>query len=197
MYVNRIDRINIPDFIEAWDRGYASVDNIQIKRSKEGNLNSLGDPLSSFAPVVTKHHPLFFNFVEEGIQALAKKIVIDFNCITFSSCQGHPAYRTHGGFSALRPRGLSILPRNNAELQEICKKLKRVCDQTNTEMASEYVVVEVKKERLEVRNNGYTKYWQSIDLTFIPLVNASASYFDVIGEIYQAFLKNLSNSVTM
>ncbi len=64
-------------------------------------------------------------------------------------------------------------------------------------MASEYVVVEVKKERLEVRNNGYTKYWQSIDLTFIPLVNASASYFDVIGEIYQAFLKNLSNSVTM
>lgn len=88
MYVNRIDRINIPDFIEAWDRGYASVDNIQIKRSKEGNLNSLGDPLSSFAPVVTKHHPLFFNFVEEGIQALVKKLSLTLTISLFLAVRG-------------------------------------------------------------------------------------------------------------
>jgi len=150
--------------------------NPYLQRVKKSKLKKLNDGFDYYRD---KHGRLYLFFVAAYYDELEQLI------------------KTHGGFSELRPRGLSILPRNDAELQEIFEELKRVCDQTNAEMASEYVFVEVKKERLEIRNSGYTKYWKSIDLTFTPLVNASASYFDVIEEIYQAFLKNLSNSVTM
>jgi hypothetical protein len=199
MSQNLISDLDILNFIKAWDGGADVVNNVptQVQASENGNLNSSGDPMSAVAPVVTKHHPLFFSFVEQGVQALVKKIVIDLNYVTFSSCQGHPAYNAHGEWSELRPRGLSILPRHKAELQEIVTELQHICDQTNAEMTSEYVVVEVKKERLEVFNDGYIKHWQCIELTFTPLINDSKVYFDVLEEIYQAFLKNLSNSVTM
>lgn len=198
MRINKIYDLHIPDFIEAWDRGLDVVEHTSIEKIREsenGNLNIGGTPFSISAPVVMKNHPLFFHFVEQGVRSLVKKIVIDLNHITFSSCQGHPVYHSDKGSTVLRPRNVSILPREATESQKILQALGYVCHETNASQQSTYITTEVNTARLEVCNHGYTKYWPSIDINFSPLVDDATLYFEELEEIYQTFLEKLSDLI--
>ena len=196
MLINRITGLDIKEFIQNWDnpQSYRNTINHEAKKSIIGNINNTGDPASAAAPVVTRYHPEFFSFVEEGVLDLVKLVIHNLNYITFLSCQGHPAYYANHKLIELRPRQVSILPRNEGEAEEIWLLFHKTCQKTNKAIRTDKLLTKVEKQRLEIFNKEYTRYWMTISLTFEPLDCTSEAYFKDLEEVYRSFLRHLSTT---
>lgn len=109
---------NVKAFIANWDSGGALTDgrNAQHSVSVYGNINTSGAHDEKSAPILCPAHPKFFEVIEPGVHELVRILVSKFDLITYTSCEGH-CYPE--GIAECNERNVGILPRSNAELEQV------------------------------------------------------------------------------
>jgi uncharacterized protein len=114
--INRME--DVDDFVAAWDlpshprnRG-----DIEMHRTRFGNINSTGQPGNYFGPALSRWHPRFVEAIEHGVRELVLELTGRRGWISYTSCEGHQ----YGGLD-IRPveRYVGLLPRSEVEAQSI------------------------------------------------------------------------------
>jgi hypothetical protein len=159
------------------------ISSLTVKRSELDNLNTDGTPNCRAGPVVTRWHPEFFSCIEEGVRDLVEVLVSRMDCITYSSCQGHPG--VPGGVIA-RERCVGIVPRDQAELESVLAVLEQAARNTNLEFHSQEVQIVLDRDALT--SDGSSR--ACIDVRFACLRDVNG-YFRELEPMYRHFLDEL------
>jgi hypothetical protein len=176
----------IKEFIQSWDDCFVEVTETDIfATSPQGNINSAGTSACYNSPVFPKYHRYFKKSLELGIRELAIALILKFNCITYSSCQGHCATTD----AAMRPRYVAILPRNPQEYERFFNLFHHLAKLTNQEIPDLSVQVAIGGDTLESENC----VMPGITLFFVSNQSDEAVYFQDVEIAYQKILEILQN----
>lgn len=136
----------LKEFIESWeDRFVEPTELDRVRESPQGNINSEGTSACGDSPTFPKYHRYFKKSLEPGVRELAIALIQKFDCITYSSCQGH--FSTPD--AAMRPRYVAILPRNEEEYQRLFNILNHLAKLTNSLVPNSAVTVAIGEDRVE------------------------------------------------
>jgi hypothetical protein len=115
-------------FREEWDHARriegASFENA---RSQQGHINVEGSARCLSSLIFTPAAPQFWSALEPGIRPLVIFLIEALECITYSSCEGHPP--TDDGYP-MRGRHVGILPRDAAENARLLGVLRNAAEAT-------------------------------------------------------------------
>ena len=176
----------IKEFIQSWDDCFVEVTDTDIfATSPQGNINSDGTSACYNSPVFTKYHRYFKKSLELGVRELAIALILKFNCITYSSCQGHAATND----AAMRPRYVAILPRNPQEYERFFNLFHHLAKLTNQEIPNNSVKVAIGEDPLESEDC----VMPGITLFFLYDQSDEALYFQDVEITYQTLLEILNN----
>ncbi|MBO0347740.1 hypothetical protein J0895_01165 [Phormidium pseudopriestleyi FRX01] len=174
----------LKEFIASWDDRFVEENPGEIFReSPLGNINTEGTAACADSPILSKYHRYFKKSIEPGVRDLTVALIIKFNCITYSSCQGH--FSTSK--SQMRPRYVGILPRDIAEYHYLFEPLKNIADLTNGRLPQNPVQVVLTPDTLESENCVMPCF----NLFFISKIPDEITYFQELEAVYQTFLKLL------
>jgi hypothetical protein len=99
-------------FRQEWDsRRPRAGHGLENAKSEEGHINVEGKARCLSAAIFTPAAPEFWGAVEPGVRPLVTFLIERLNCITYSSCEGHPPL---DGFP-MRERHVGILPRDEED----------------------------------------------------------------------------------
>ncbi|MCT7957459.1 hypothetical protein [Laspinema palackyanum] len=178
----------LKEFIASWDDRFVDENPAEtFRESPLGNINTDGTAACADSPILSKYHRKFKKSIEPGVRDLTIALILKFNCITYSSCQGHLATSK----SQMRPRYVGILPRDLTEYHSLFEQLKTVADLTNTRLAQNPVQVVLTPDTLESENCVMPCF----NLFFISQSADEATYFQEVEGVYQTFLKLVSDRV--
>ncbi len=151
-------------FVRRWDkRRERHSAPISLPCSSAGNINFFGTSDLWIAPVVTRWHPSFADCLENNVKDLVFLLVERLDCITYSSCQGHPRFDTSDDPPL---RYVSILPRHEDEYESLMHSLGEVAHYTNTRLPLGLcVAVEIRKRRVLTSDGPAV---EGIDFVFAP-----------------------------
>lgn len=125
------------DLVRGWDASCsAGADLGHPAPGINGNINVDGGAATRSAQVYAKSHPSFWSSIEEGIRPLVQCIAKRRGWVTYTSCEGHPAY----GGTEIRVRHVGILPRTGGEAAEISDALAKAVLAAETVQAQAAVV---------------------------------------------------------
>lgn len=173
---------NLRFFIRLWDsKKQSSSQPIKIGISDDGNYNFTGAEDSFTAPALTRWHPSFALCIEPGVRELVICLIEKFNCITFSSCEGHNSSAT-GVFSA---RHVSIVPRNNAEFTRYTQIFSEIAAQINKDLPCSVII----ESRKIMTNDGPTR--NSVDIIFGGHIQTTHNVGKDLEDVYMAFLEKI------
>ena len=176
----------IKEFIQSWDDCFVEVTDTDVfSRSPQGNINSDGTSACYNSPAFTKYHRYFKKSLEPGIQELAIALILKFNCITYSSCQGH--YSTAD--AAWRPRYVAIIPRNPQEYEQFFNLFHRLANLINQQIPHNSVQVAIGDDTLESENC----LMPGITLFFVSDQSDESLYFQNVEIAYQKALEVVQN----
>jgi hypothetical protein len=173
--MNRLN--NLRAFLRHWDMPLMqSLVEEDVTFSASGNINMAGSSLNG-APshTLTAKDPRFYEFIEGGVRALVKALIEKFDCITYSSCEGHPGVP---GQSVFEPRHVGIIPRDYDEYMVLHKALIYLTARVNaylcwpTSHHDVYIVTRI--EPIE-SDDGPALY--GLDLYFYMLGDDEQKYF--------------------
>lgn len=106
----------LADFRAEWDRKRPSARAAAtVAEGDHGHINVEGSASCLSGAIFTPADPEFLRSIEEGIRPLVTLLVEDLDCITYSSCEGHPP----AGEARMRVSHVGILPRDDADRARI------------------------------------------------------------------------------
>jgi hypothetical protein len=168
-------------FITRWntheEQQYPALDRVVV--GVAGNINYTGEPACSSSLMLTRWHPNFSDVVEPGVRDLVAVLIERLDCITYSSCEGHPATET----SEMRCRHVGIVARSRHELERFKGVLVRAAE------IGEERSVEVVAEVVQIESDGDDGI--GIDVVFRPSSIDDFGYFDELGAVTRDFATRL------
>jgi hypothetical protein len=174
-------------FIKQWDEEKEPVKSYRKNLSKSGNEIPELSSKQSFAYILTKQEHEFENSIEVGVRKLVILLIEKMDCITYSSCEGHPAINNEIKF---RYRHIGIIPRNDLELIYFSQILQLIADFTNNRMKIPIRVV-VTKEFVTSEDT----IRPCIDVWFIPTIKDQDIYFEYLDLVYQEFINEIMDNI--
>lgn len=124
-----------------------TLDDFLVRWDQPASLTASGrrvrGPAGGGAPVYARHHPRFHESLEAGVRPLVLALVEHFDCVTYSSCEGHPASRRR----VMRPLHVGVVGRTAAEHARLREQLQSLIRrvQSRTFVRGASVRVEVGK----------------------------------------------------
>jgi hypothetical protein len=173
--------VGLHGLIRRWSsRAELEASKIELRISREGNINSRGDTESPTAAVFTVWHPMFHDALEPGIKELVVLLVEKLGCITYSSCQGHPPASEHAEFPL---RHVSFITRksHNHALEVLQLAARNVNQRLNSDCIIEIVI----RQRTVITNDGPSI--KGHEVVFRALINDFPSYKRDIEKVYFLF----------
>lgn len=175
------DMASIPDFLKVWDFPSSTIHyEVHLVSGPEGNISEGGDLENPSATILSSGHPQFNEAVEIGVRDLVSTLVERFNCITYSSCQGHRLPGVH----CLRPRNVGILCRDQFEQQLIHNFLR---DSSGKSQNGQPRII---KSWLRSGTDSF----RTVEITFEENANDSRPYVCQIEGPYNVFVNELQQA---
>lgn len=182
MRINQITGLR--RFLESWDNfPHNSSARVPVKKGRLGNVN-LDGKSGSLAASLTRHHPQFFESLEDGVRDLVVCLVERLGCITYSSCAGHAS---EDGQSILRERNVDIVPRD-AEEYQVLKELLLEALSAN-DVTSQHVSVRLNETVLESDDLEV----DCLDIQFFARTKSAELYFAEVDEVYESLLRTVEH----
>lgn len=123
------------------------------------------------ARIYPRHHPGFRAALERGVRPLVIALIDSLDCITYSSCEGHPS----DARKAFEPVHVGMLSRSRKEHVELQGQLHRITAWANREARQSGVYVTVLQGRLDTDAGSR----RCLDLVLAPTTD-EASYFRAV-----------------
>lgn len=172
---------NLTKFMVAWDRPAAlNCAPIAPTKSSCGSINSDGS-IEGVAAIVTRHHPDFNAFIEDGVRDLVLALIDKLDCITYSSCAGHA---TADG-KLICGRHIGVIPRDTSEYLRIRQILKDAI--ASTKVATPALSLQLNETTL--CSDEITL--PCIDILFSPLTGRATEYFNDADRVSALLLRVL------
>jgi hypothetical protein len=181
---------NLYSFIQNWDAQLERHSKpLTFKVSELGNINVDGSINSFTSTVLTRWHPSFEASIEPGVRECVLLCVERLNCITYTSCQGHPTYEPDRFFSL---RHVSIVPRSKIECEGLTAYLTHMATSVNAVLPSDLCVRVVITSRVIYTNDGPNL--EGIDIVFGCRDTCQSDYFRSVEAVYTLFCEGLRKS---
>ncbi|HIK13385.1 MAG TPA: hypothetical protein IGS52_24520 [Oscillatoriaceae cyanobacterium M33_DOE_052] len=181
-YLSRIEA-----FIANWEDRFVEVNPDEVfKQSPQGNINTDGTSACCDSPALSKYHRYFKKSIEPGVRDLTVALILKFNCITYSSCQGHLSTPD----AAMRPRYVAMLPRDDNDYRRLFQILQDLADLTNSQLPENPVKVVLGSDILE----SETCTMPGITLFFVAADEISeTTYFMELDKVYAHLCQIIQN----
>jgi hypothetical protein len=169
------------DFINSWDDPFVETHPDEVfRQSPQGHINADGTAVCGDSPIFSKYHRYFKRSIEVGVKDLTVALIRKFDCITYSSCQGH-----RSTFNAvMRPRYVGILPRNQDEFQRLLLSLQLLVNLVNSHFPHSPVVLTLGQDLVESEDLNLP----GLTVFFEPVTPDEDVYFQIVDEIYNYLL---------
>lgn len=169
---------NLDAFRQTWDASGTSSPEATILRSRFGNINLQGSPVSQASWNIVRSDPRFAEFIEAGVRELVLVLTDDFRWITYSSCEGHFYLDLE---ITPRRRSVSIAPRSLQEAAYIAGVLQFVKDTVHSEYVELLVralpLIDDSRHHLGVEldmmpRSGWKSYFENLPAVTEEVVNS-------------------------
>lgn len=172
--------------IDSWEDPFIEPDPADVfQQSPQGNINREGTAACADSPIFVKYHRYFKRSLELGVRDLTIALILKFNCITYSSCQGHPS----APGTPMRPRYIAIVPRNPQEYEFFFKLFHHLADIANAGFPHSEIKVVIGSDILESDDRAPTP---CLTLFFAPTGTNETHYFQEVEPIYQFVLTQVN-----
>jgi hypothetical protein len=181
--VNRIG--DLMGFLRRWeDRDELNRALVPLAIADEGNINLHGTSEFSESLLLTRWHPSFESCVEAGVRELVMQLVTDWDCVTYSSCEGHRS----SPVVPARVRHVRLLPRSRAEHEQLARMLTQLVALSNDGAADADVGVTWKES---VVRSGRSLEAPGFDLVFEPRTTDERTYWQALELPYRRCLAHV------
>lgn len=181
--VNHVD--GLVDFLRRWEhRDELKCKELQFAVADGGNINLRGTSECSESLLLTRWHPSFTACVEAGVRELVIRLVTDWDCVTYSSCEGHRS----SVYVPARVRHVRMVSRSRAEHLRLGTMLKRLVDMTNAEVDGPGVLLVLKHSAI-LADKGLEA--PGLDLIFEPQSGDERLYWELLDASYQRCLLHI------
>lgn len=178
--VNRVD--GLVEFLRRWERrDELNCKKLEFAVANGGNINLQATSESSESLLFTRWHPSFAASVEAGVRELVIRLVTDWDCVTYSSCEGH---RSTVSVPA-RVRHVRMIPRSRAEHLRLTTMLNRLVAMTNADIDDPAVLLTWKHATV-LADDGLEA--PGFDLIFEPQSDDEQLYWKFLDTTYQKCL---------
>ncbi len=183
--VNRVD--GLVDFLRRWERrDELAREELEFAVSSVGNINRDAAPACSESWLLTRWHPSFADSVEAGVRELVLRLVIDWDCVTYSSCEGH---RSTAQVPA-RVRHVRMVSLDRAAHTRLERRLARLVDATNAGLEGPGVRLRVAPSVVDSDDDLQAP---GLDLIFEPESADESRYWERLEPAYQRCLAHLGD----
>jgi hypothetical protein len=174
--INRVH--GLIDFLRRWDhKGELRCGELRFAVADGGNINLEGTAECNESLVLTRWHPSFSASIEAGVRDLVMRLVTDWDCVTYSSCEGH---RSSAHIPA-RARHVRMVSRSKAEHLRLGTMLNRLVEMTNADVAEPGVLLAWKPTVIladegleapgldlifELQSANESLYWSLLDVSY-------------------------------
>lgn len=175
--------------IKKWDAEstYAKSNVVPII-SNSGNINKVGSDSVSESHLLFVNDINFYDFIESGIKKEVKALINTFNCITYSSCEGHKYENDY------EPRNIGVIPRDYEEYCFLKKAFFELITKTNINLIKNYrdcdVYLSLEVDKVET-DDGPNLI--SLEIYFFSLSDDAVNYFNYIDITSNCFLNELKH----
>ena len=152
--------------------------------SRGGRINLEGSETCSAARTYTRWDTEFVEVIEPGVRRLVLTLVEKFDCITYSSCEGHPE-PPNGGTVTVRHVG--ILPRDSGEYEDLIQTVRGVAAECNRQIPGRGARVSVVERTLSSEDIEAPCF----EILFEREGSGWPAYFNHLEEVYGLFLDQL------
>lgn len=175
------------EFIRRWDGapGGAAREGRVNRGGRAGRINLEGTAACSRARTYSRSEVEFARSIEPGVRELVFELIETFDCITYSSCEGHGAHDRPVSYS---PRHVGIVPRGPEEYGRLLRALSRIASGANREAASKSVAVKVAERALSSDDLSMP----CLEILFERTAGDPNVYFLELDSIYRLFLRRLA-----
>jgi hypothetical protein len=180
------------EFLVRWDRHDESsrTDPLDFAVSGNGNINLSGTSECCASYLLTRWHPSFESSIEPGVRALVLALVDAWDCVTYSSCEGHPA----DGSSPPRLRHVRLIARSSEEHQRLWHRLEQLAAATNDSLPVSPVRLGVAPSIVTTEDGLQAP---GLDLVFEPHGCDQAEYAEALPPFYEEGLRHVKESQTL
>jgi len=156
-------------------------------RSENGNINlrSSADCYESF--LLTRWHPSFESSIEPGVRDLVLALVREWDCVTYTSCEGHPTQRS----VPMRLRHVGLVARSPSEYRKLERSLRLLVALTNGSGASDSVRLRLLHRVISTDDAVQAP---GLDLLFDSSKDSPPSYAEEVQRLYSACLSHLAEA---
>jgi hypothetical protein len=176
-------------FREEWDTQKPRDGHVfENAKSEQGHINVEGSARCLSSAIFTPAAPEFWNAVEPGIRPLVTFLIEKLNCITYSSCEGHPPSDDY----PMRGRHVGILPRNQEDLTRLMTVLGAAAEAACT--SADRDVVDLKIHEDLITSEGPDVH--CVDVLFVAGTLDFPTYAAKAASVQAAFLERLAASLT-
>jgi hypothetical protein len=181
--VNRVD--GLVDFLRRWDhKGELKCKELRFAVADGGNINLQGTAECNESLLLTRWHPSFTASIEAGVRELVIRLVNEWDCVTYSSCEGH---RSTAQVPA-RVRHVRMVSRSKAEHFRLGAMLDQLVGVTNADVGDPGVPL-AWKHSVILADDGLEA--PGLDLIFEPQSGNESLYWSSLDASYQRCLLNL------
>ena len=161
----------------------------RLLTSEEGHINLEGTSTCIEALIFPKWHPQFENALEEGIKELVYELIERFDCITYTSCQGHLVASRDSARQnvSLQFRHVGILPRSSAEHLYLLGVLTRASKLANERTKEQKIRIVFRSEVLTSEESAM----KCLNITFVDSSERDEDYLERVEDVYREFIKEL------
>lgn len=152
---------------------------------ESGHINIAGTSACALAKAYTRWDAEFAEVIEPGVRQLVFRLIHTYDCITYSSCEGHNS--APRACEPLSIRHVGIVPRDEAERRSLTKALEKAANAANRAAGSESVSIEVIQETLDSEGTA----WPCIEIQFKLLAGGCQEYFLELERLDLAFQQQL------
>jgi hypothetical protein len=173
-------------FCRKWDTE-KQRDGISRKnaRSDKGHVNLEGSAACFSAVIFTPADPEFVDSIEVGVRDLVVLLIDNLNCITYSSCEGHPPVDE----TPMRQRHVGVLPRNAEEYARLLQLFRKAAEATHMNSDGETVRIDIKEAVITTEGPDVP----CIDILFAAVTGHWSAYSLRLNLVYSEFLAHLEN----
>lgn len=186
--VNRVD--GLINFLHRWNhKGELGCRELQFTVTGGGNINLQGTSECNESFLLTRWHPSFADSLEAGVRELVMRLVTKWDCVTYSSCEGH---RSIAPVPA-RVRHVRMVSRSRVEHLRLGSLLSQLVDATNADLWDPAVRLACKPSVI-LAEEGLEA--PGLDLIFEPQSDDESLYWKFLDASYQRCLLQLNKETS-
>ena len=161
---------NVNELLAAWSDRFHDHNTSPGKMTagELGHVNTEGKP-EARAHTFSRYNPLFRQSLEPGIASLVIALINCFDCVTYSSCQGHT---DEDGKRIADLRHVGIIPRNDQEKRTLTCELTTLLTQVHAGWAGK-----TKLDLVVTQIESDSKSFECLDIVFDGNLDDPNAYF--------------------